>query len=255
MRTRFDVFILAGSVLILSISYYVGMVAIPQELGTEGILAISMGALAGCILLGWWGQTRRMQKATGYRPNRKDAVILLGVIATLAGVLPASAGIPLPGGMDSEVPFVLVIPFFAALIILVATIELAFKAQGLDQLDEGTSSSNPLIEPHATRTLNERQRQMIWLYKHKRAVKRFGRACVIGGVLAQLAMLLLLVMGFNLSYLVAPLTFLIVLEGCIFLAGIYEVQHPTMDGRIGWILLVVLCIVVASLFYVLPITE
>ncbi len=252
-RIRFDGFILAAAALILTISYYVGMVAIPHELNTVGILAISIGALAGCILLGWWGQIRRMKEASGYRLNSRDAVILLGAIATLAGVLPASAGIPLPGGMDSGVPFVLVIPFFAALLLLVATIELVFQVQGLDRLDEDISSSSPLIEPHATGTLNERQRQMIWLYKHRRAVKRFGLACVIAGVLAQLAMLLLLVMGLNLSYLVTPLSFLIVLEGCIFLAGIYAVQHPTIDGRIGWTLLIVLCSVVASLIYVLPI--
>jgi hypothetical protein len=252
-RIRFDVFILAGAVLILSISYYVGMVAIPQELDTVGILAISIGALACCILLGWWVQTRQMQKATGYRLNRRDAVILLGAITIAAAVLPVSAGIPLLGRMDPRVLFLFAIPFFAMLIVLVATIELVLRLMGLDQLDQDISSSSPLIEPHVSRMLDERQKQMIWLYKHRRGAKRFGRAFVIAGVLAQLIMLFLQVMGVNLPYLATDLSFLIVLEGCILLASAYSVEHPNTDGRIGWAFLVVLCSAMALLFYVEPI--
>lgn len=131
-RTGLDLIIFLCAILAWHISYYLGLVVIPFELDTELILVFSIAGLDGITLIGWLERKRRMDEVAAHKFSRVNSAIFIGVIAIIIVVLLTLAGIH-PPGMDPEVPFLFVIPFFAALIALAVSIEEVALWLKLDQ--------------------------------------------------------------------------------------------------------------------------
>lgn len=121
-RSGLDLIIFLCAILAWHLSYYLGFVVIPLELDTELILVLIIAGLACIALIGWLERKRRMDEVAADKFSRVNSSIFIGAITIIIVILLTLAGIH-PPGMDPEVPFLFVIPFFAALIALAVSIE------------------------------------------------------------------------------------------------------------------------------------
>lgn len=118
-RNGLNWMILVCAILILLISYYLGLVAIPQSMDTEVTLVIVTAILAGFTLLGTFGRLRRTDEIFMHRPVRITSICAITILVIITFILVDVH----PLGMDPEVPFLFVIPFLALVIVLAMLIE------------------------------------------------------------------------------------------------------------------------------------
>lgn len=111
--------VLVCAILILLISYHLGLVAIPLSMDTVVTLEIVTAILAGFTLLGALERIRGTNETAKYRPLRITSICAIAIVVIIALVL---ADVH-PPGMDPEVPFLFVIPFLALVIVLEVLIE------------------------------------------------------------------------------------------------------------------------------------
>jgi hypothetical protein len=131
-RAGLNFIILVCAILNILIAYHIGLFVIPLGLDIVVILEVSIGVLAGIILLGWFGRKRGMDETTTHKLSRINSAIFIGAIAIIVIILLILAGIH-PPGMDPEVPFLFVIPPFALLIVLAVSTEELVSWLKLDQ--------------------------------------------------------------------------------------------------------------------------
>jgi len=118
-RSSLNWMVLVCAILILLISYYLGLVAIPLSMNTEVTLVIVTDVLAGFTLLGALERIRGTDEIPKYRPSRITSICAIAIIMTIT----LSLADVHPPGMDPEVPFLFVIPFLAFVIVLAVLIE------------------------------------------------------------------------------------------------------------------------------------
>ena len=121
-RAGLNFLILLCASLSILIAYHIGLFVIPLGLDIVVFLEVSIGVLAGIILLGWLGRKRGMDETTAHKFSRVNSAISIGAVAIIVIILFILAGIH-PPGMSPEVPFLFVIPPLALLIILAVSVE------------------------------------------------------------------------------------------------------------------------------------